>query len=182
MTTDDDLPRDGKAVDAWMPLVYEQLRSLAAHYLAGERKGHTLQATALVHEAYARLAKRTSGWEDRAHFFRTAVTALRRILVEHARSRRSKRKHQLPPDAVDIEGLAADDPTDNVLAVDAALDRLAETNAQQARLVELRFFGGFRTEEIAEILDLSPRTVARDWALAKAWLSREIREGLGLDC
>ena len=172
---------DARAADELMPLVYDQLRSLAAHYLGRERIGHTLQPTALVHEAYARLAGRQDGsWHDRTHFFRSAVTALRRILVEHARSRRNHRMHQLPASAVDVEQIEADGPVEHVLAVDTALDRLAEVSPQQARLVELRYFGGFNTEEIARLLQVSPRTIARDWILAKAWLARELREGLGL--
>jgi RNA polymerase sigma factor (TIGR02999 family) len=173
---------DARAADELMPLVYEQLRSLAAHYLAGERRDHTLQATAPVHEAYARLAGREAGsWQDRAHFFRAAVTALRRILVEHARSRRGRQRLVLPHGAVAVEQLDGGAPVEHVLAVDAALRQLHEVDEQQARLVELRFFGGFTTDEIAEILDVSPRSVARDWVLARAWLTRAIRRGLDLD-
>jgi len=167
-----------------MPLIYDELRVIADRFMRSERPDHTLQATALVHEAYVRLlgGKRIS-FANRAHFFASAASAVRRILVDHARARirreyadgRSRRS------GVDVSDLAAEAPDRRVLAVDDALSRLVERHPMQARLVELRFFGGLSLEDAGQALGLSPRTAARDWAVAKAWLSRELREEFGLD-
>ena len=118
-----------------------------------------------------------TSWQGRAHFFGAAARALRRILVEHARSRRSRRAAERSGDTrLDVAELPAEGPADHILEVDAALNRLQEVNAQQARMVELRFFGGMSTDEIAEVVKVSPRTIARDWVQTKAWLARELRE------
>lgn len=170
--------RGEQVTDDLMPLIYEELHRLAQRHMRSERSGHTLQATALVHEAYLRLVGGDGGpWQDRAHFFAVAATVVRRILVEHARSRHSLKRgagwRRLPLDAVG-QGSAADD--ERVVRVDEALKRLAEVDAEKARLVELRFFAGLTTREIAEALGTSERTVARGWEFARAWLTRALRE------
>jgi RNA polymerase sigma factor (TIGR02999 family) len=166
------------AVGELMPMVYDELRALADRYLRGERPGHTLQATALVHEAYLRL---TGGAEvdynDRTHFFATAATAIRRILVEHARRRsRLKRGGELVrvPLENDIVGSAADPIDARMLALDDALQRLTEVDPQKGRIVEMRFFAGLTVDEVARCLDVSSSTVTRDWRLARAWLKSEL--------
>lgn len=163
-----------------MPLIYQKLRGLAARHMGAECSGHTLQATALVHEAYLRLTRnRQEPWQNRAHFFGAAATAVRRILVEHARTRTARRRLSTQLDAQELAGPSGMS-ADHILAVDEALRRLREVNEQQARMVELRFFAGMTTAEIAEALRVSPRTLARDWILAKAWLARELRgDGIG---
>jgi RNA polymerase sigma factor (TIGR02999 family) len=159
-----------------MPLVYEELRQRARAYLQRERPDHTLQATALVHEAYLRLVdQQTTTWKNRAHFFGVAAQLMRRILVDHARRhRREKRGGGL--DRVEFdEALAPAVSRDlNVIALDDALQDLTKLNPQHARIVELRFFGGLKTDEVAEVLDLSPRTVEREWRRARAWLQHQI--------
>ena len=170
---------DEKALDKLMPLVYGRLRRLAASYLRQERPDHTLQTSALVNEAYLRLiAQEQVNWRDRAHFFAIAAQMMRRILVDHARhhgyaKRGGSAKNLLPVelDRVTIER----DP--DVIAVDEALNALAEKDPQQAKLVELRYFGGLKKEEIAEVLGISSATVTRRWRLAKAWLYRYLVKG-----
>lgn len=170
---------DDSAVKRLMPLVYDELRALAASYLRHERPDHTLQATALVHEAYVRLIKQEDvEWHNRAHFFGVAAQAIRRILVDHAKGRsRAKRgggHHRLRLD----EGVALfDAPNQDLLALDRALKKLAAVHGRAARVVELRFFGGLNREEVAEFLRISLRTVADDWRLARAWLRRELQKG-----
>ncbi len=170
---------DRSALERLVPLVYEELHRIASRYLTGERPGHTLQSTALVHEAYVRMIdQRLADWQSRAQFFGLAAQAMRRILVDHARSRtRAKRGAETPRVALDSVELAATqggvDPEDAV-AIDVALDRLETVDPGQARIVELRFFGGLTVEETAEVLGVSPSTVKREWALAKAWLHREL--------
>jgi RNA polymerase sigma factor (TIGR02999 family) len=167
---------DRQALDELTPLVYEELRNQAARYLRRERPDHTLQTTALIHEAYLRLVDaRDVQWEDRAHFFAIAATMMRRILVDHARRRGSEKRGgsyiRMPLD----EALSAADETDvDLLAVDEALERLAAFDPQQARVVELRFFSGLTVNETAAVLGISAKTVNRDWAVARAWLSREM--------
>lgn len=168
------------ALDRVMPVVYGELRRLAARHLANERTGHTLQTTALVHEAYLRLAGHPQvDWKNRAYFFGAVATVMRRILVDHARRRvRDKRGGGLAVVSLD----EAPEPTVpaavggglDVQALDDALDRLAAIDARQARVVELRFFSGMTIEEIAEALDVSPGTVKRDWTVARAWLFAEL--------
>ena len=169
------------ARDRLVPLVYDQLRRLAARQLRREAPNHTLQPTALIGELYLLLVQqRAATWENRAHFFAMAAQLMRRILVDHARARRAgKRGGAVPPIALEV----ADEPADargadrflQVLAVDEALARLAALDEEQARIVELRFFAGLSVEETALVLDRSPRTVKREWRLARAWLQRELQ-------
>lgn len=170
--------RDGdrEALDTLMPLVYAELRRLAQHYLRQERSDHTLQSTALVHEAYLRLAgQNPPQWQNRAHFFGIAAHVMRQILVEYARAHNTEKRGggacKLTLDAaLDIQ-----QKTDvDVIALDDALDRLCELDPQQSRIVELRFFAGLTIEDTAEVIGISPATVKRDWTSARAWLHREI--------
>ena len=168
---------DPKAAEELLPLVYEELRKLAAAKMAHQPPGQTLQATALVHEAYLRL---TGGerdqWQDRTHFFRAAAEAMRCILIENARKKsRWKRGGKL--ERVELEGLevAADTPPDTLLVVHEALERLATEDASKAELVKLRFFIGLTNAEAAKVLGLSEPTVKRYWDFSRAWLLREIR-------
>lgn len=159
-----------------VPLVYDELRRLAHHYMRGERPDHVLQTTALVNEAYLRLAgmSRTQ-WRDRTHFFAMAATQMRRILVDHARGRdRDKRGGGVHVTSIDDTALQVADPGIDVTALDAALVELARFDAQQARIVELRFFGGLTMDETAKALDISPATVGREWVSAKAWLHHHL--------
>ncbi len=169
---------DHAAINDLMPLVYDELRSLAGRYLRDERSGHTLQATALVHEAYMRLvngADRT--WVNRAHFFATAATAIRRILIEHAR-RRGRLKRGGDARRVPLEGTAvAIEDDERLLELDEALNRLAEVDPRKARVVELRFFAGLMADEAAAVLGVSTVTVARDWRMARAWIRSQLEEG-----
>ena len=163
---------DRQALDQLMPLVYAELRRIAGSYLNGERGSHTLQATALVHEAYLRLAEyREPHFESRKHFFAVAAQAVRRVLVDHARRRGASKRDQaaLPPDS----GLVLQ-PDVDVLALDEALSRLAASDPDKARIVELRYFAGLGVPEVAEITGTSPATVKRQWAIAKAWLFRAL--------
>jgi RNA polymerase sigma-70 factor (ECF subfamily) len=159
-----------------MPIVYDELRRLAAGYLRRERRGQTIQATALVHEAYLRLiAEQAHHWKNRTHFLAVAALSMRQILVERARRRRAAKRGGDPERiTLDDRLLASEAPGIDVLALDEALDRLALLDAHQARIVELRYFGGLTIEEIAETLDISPATVKRHWTLARAWLKREL--------
>ena len=168
---------DRPALEALMPVVYDELRRLAAHYLRGERPGQTLQPTALVHEAYLRLLKdRPDRWQNRAHFAAIAAHVMRQILIERARARDAQKRGGGAPRITFDEQLPAsvDAPSIDVIAIDTALDRLAALDADQARIVELRYFGGLSIEETAEAMDISPATVKRHWTLARAWLAREL--------
>lgn len=162
----------------WLPLVYEELRDLAASRMAREDDGHTLQPTALVHEAWLRLSKHGDRpWRDRAHFFRVAARAMRRVLVEHARSKaRLKRGGHLTPLTLDEATLQATTPDERILLVDHALGRLEAVDPEAAQIVTLKFFAGYTTAEIAEILDSSGRSVERIWTHARARLMQLIRE------
>lgn len=167
---------DRQALEQLTPLVYSELRRLASRYLRRERQGHTLQSTALVHEAYMRLVdQRNVHWQNRAHFFGIAAQLIRRILVDHARSHHAQKRGA---DACKLsldEAIATAEKRDlNLVALDDALETLAKIDEQQSRVVELRFFTGLSIEETAEVLGISPATVKRDWAAAKAWLYREI--------
>lgn len=166
-------------LDALLPLVYAELRRLAAGYLRREKPGQTLQPTALVHEAYLRLMKdRPDRWQNRAHFCAIAAHSMRQILIERARARgAAKRGGARPRVTLDEALVAGADRSIDLLALDEALERLAALDPDQARLVELRFFGGLTVEETAEAMNISPATVKRHWTVAKAWLSREL-EGL----
>ena len=170
--------RDPDARDRLVPIVYEELRRLAHHYMRNEREGHTLQTTALVNELYLRLAGIDGlGWRDRAHFFAMAATLMRRVLVDYARHRaRDKRGGGLSVTSID-DTVIAPQPTVDVVALDAALERLAAVDPQQGRIVELRFFAGLSVKETAEALGISPATVKRDWAIAKLWLFHELTTG-----
>ena len=167
---------DRKALDDLFPIVYTEVRRLARSYLRRERPDHTLQATALVNEAYLRLVdQRDVRWQNRAHFFGIAAQIMRRVLVDHARMRQAgKRGSGDHPVVLDeaLELVAERAP--DVMALDDALNTLAELDARQAKIVELRFFGGLSIEETAEVTELSPATVKREWAAARAWLRREI--------
>jgi RNA polymerase sigma-70 factor, ECF subfamily len=164
------------AEEKLIPLVYNELRRLAAHYLRSERVDHTLQPTALVHEAYMRLIKvRKVDWQGRSHFFATAATVMRRILVDHARAQKANKREAMR-NAVALEEtlVVSRGRSQDLLALDAALDRLAKLNARQSKIVELRFFGGMNEQETGVVLGISSRTVKRDWRVAKAWLYHEI--------
>jgi RNA polymerase sigma factor (TIGR02999 family) len=168
---------DRPDLEALMPAVYAELRRLAAHYLRGERPGQTLQPTALVHEAYLKLQKdRPERWQNRAHFCAIAAHAMRQILIERARARDALKRGGGAPRVTFDEGLSApaDERGFDMIALDAALERLAVLDKGQARIVELRFFGGLSIEETAEAMNISPATVKRHWALARAWLAREL--------
>lgn len=158
--------------------VYDELRRVAASALRRERAGHTLQPTALVHEAYVRLAAEPGErWRDRTHFLATAALAMRRILVDHARRRNAlKRRHDERQVPLDTLAAAADTPDVDILALDRALLDLAALDPRQARVVELRFFGGLSVEETAEVVGASIRTVKRDWQAARAWLRRAMAQ------
>jgi RNA polymerase sigma-70 factor (ECF subfamily) len=169
-----------QSLDSLLPLVYKELRRLAAGYLRREKPGQTLQPTALVHEAYLRLMKdRPDRWQNRAHFCAIAAHSMRQILIERARARgAAKRGGGGPRVTLDEALLASEDRSIDLLALDEALERLAALDPEQARLVELRFFGGLTVEETAEAMSISPATVKRHWTIAKAWLTREL-EGIG---
>jgi RNA polymerase sigma factor (TIGR02999 family) len=159
-----------------LPLVYEELRKLAAQKMAQEQPGQTLQPTALVHEAYLRLVGQGNpGWQNRGHFFAAAAEAMRRILVEQARRKhRDKHGGQLHRADVDIAFLSAPVPNQDLLALDEALTKLAKADPFKAQLIQLRFFGGLSNEEAAEILGISAVTAKRHWRYARAWLHREV--------
>jgi RNA polymerase sigma factor (TIGR02999 family) len=169
---------DEGAADELVPLVYAELRRIAAGRMRAERAGHTLQPTVLVHEAWMRLADQHADWHSRGHFFAIAAQAMRRILVDHARRRASAKRGNAPV-SVPIDEVAhllpSPMPDDRLLALDAALDELARLDPRQAKVVELRFFGGLSVEDTATLLDISPTTVKREWATARAWLFEAVR-------
>lgn len=167
---------DRSALNELLPLVYTELRQLAAHYMQRERADHTLQATALVHEAYVRLVdQRNVNWQNRAQFFGLAAQMMRRILVNHAESHKAAKRgggaHKLSLD----EAISFfEEQNLDLLILDGALTRLAEFDEEKSRIVELRFFGGLTMHEVAEVMKSSTATIEREWALARAWLYREI--------
>jgi RNA polymerase sigma factor (TIGR02999 family) len=167
---------DRSALDELMPLVHQELRRLARSQMRGERDNHTLQTTALVNEAFLRLVDlRRIRWQDRAHFLALSARLMRRVLVDHARSRNyQKRGGGTPTVALDDVLLAPAERTADLVALDDALDALAHVDLRKSRVIELRFFGGLSVEETAEALHVSPETVMRDWRLAKVWLLREV--------
>jgi RNA polymerase sigma factor (TIGR02999 family) len=168
---------DRQSFDKLLPIVYQELRRLAQHYLQQERPDHTLQATALVHEAYLKLIDtKIVRWENRAHFFAVTAQVMRHILVDLARQRRAQKRGGGQKLALD-EALGVPDEAEtvNLVALDEALDRLAAVDARQSRIIELRYFGGLSMEETAEVLGISTSTVKREWRMARAWLHREIR-------
>lgn len=160
-----------------LPLVYDELHRQAARYLQRERVGHTLQPTALIHEAYLRLIdQRNVQWQSRTHFYAIAAKMMRRVLIDYARAKHREKRGgdaaRLPLDTVTL--VATDEDSVDLIALDQALERLAEMDEQQARVVELRYFGGLSLEETADVLHISRATTARDWDVAKAWLRREL--------
>ena len=161
-----------------MERVQGELRRLAASYLRRERGGQTLQPTAVVNEAYIRLPQRGVSWENRAHFFGIAAKMMRRVLVDHARRRHAAKRDAGPADPVSLSGVASPDREADqvdVLALHDALSKLAKLDPRQSEIVEMRFFAGLTVEEIAEVLEIAPATVKRDWATAKMWLKRQMR-------
>ncbi|MFC1762918.1 sigma-70 family RNA polymerase sigma factor [Planctomycetota bacterium] len=170
---------DGNAADKLLPLVYEELRRLAAQKMTQELPGQTLQATALVHEAYVRLVgQQVQDWNRRTHFFTAAAQAMRRILIDNAR-RKQRLKHGGGRQKIDFKDIepAIGAPSDDLIALDEALTRLAEMDKVKADLVKLRYFAGLTLEQAADLLGLSERTAKRYWAHARAWLYRQVSEG-----
>ena len=170
---------DEAALERLIPLVYRELHQIARRCMAGERAGHSVQATALVNEAYLRLVDTPDvDWQDRAHFLAVAARVMRRILVDHARAHLSqKRGGRAGKVSLDDALVVADDPRQDFVALDDALNALAAFDERKSRVVELRFFGGLTVEETASALRVGPDTVMRDWRLAKAWLQLEMRAG-----
>ena len=165
-----------RPVDALLPVVYQELRRLAASYIRHEKPGQTLQPTALVHEAYLRLMKdRPDRWQNKAHFCAIAAHSMRQILIERARARNAqKRWGEKARITLEEELVQGGERAVDLLALDEAIERLAALDPEQARIVELRFFGGLTVEETADALDISPATVKRHWTVARAWLAREL--------
>jgi RNA polymerase sigma factor (TIGR02999 family) len=168
-----------EALDCLLPLVYDELRRIARHYLQNERADHTLQSTALVNEAYMRMvAQNLPEWQNRAHFFAVAAQLMRQILVDYARSRCASKRGgnvcKVSLNEAEDQALAADV---DIVALDNALKELSEMDPQQGRVVELKFFAGLSNEDAAEVLKVSPSTVKRDWVTARAWLYRELDRG-----
>ena len=169
---------DQKALEALLPLVYNELHGLAHHYLRGERPDHTLQTTALINEAYLRLVQQGPfQTQNRSQFVALAATLMRQILVDYARTRRSAKRGNDCKVTLHDEVAAVKDEDVDVLALDDALKLLAERDSQQSRIVELRFFAGLTVDETAVVLSISPATVKREWSMARAWLSRQIKRG-----
>ncbi len=167
---------DRAALDGLLVAVYDDLKALSARHMQQEPAGHTLQPTALVHEAYLKLIdQRSVAWRDRAHFFCAASQMMRRVLVDHARGKKSaKRGGDRTRLAIDDDALAADGQDVDLIALDLALVRLTEISELQARVVEMRFFGGMTIAQIAEVLAMGKRSIDREWSCAKAWLYREV--------
>ena len=170
---------DESAHEKLVPLVYEQLHRLAQRYMKRERPGQTLQPTALVHEAYMRLAGAENlSWQNRSHFFAVSARVMRRILIDIARAKRNQKHGGEVVQVTLDEALAVSaEPSVDLLALDEALDRLTALHPRQAEIVEMRYFGGLKEDEIAEMLKVSLRTVQQDWRLARLWLYRELRNG-----
>lgn len=168
---------DATASEKLLPLVYKELHRLAKSYMRRERPDHTLQPTALINEAYLRLAHNSTDWQSRAHFIGIAANVMRRVLIDHARVHNADmRGGGLQKVELDEGLIASADKSPDLLALDEALVKLEKVNARQAKVVELRYFAGLSVEEIAHVLDIAPRSVKRDWAVARAWLFREIRD------
>jgi RNA polymerase sigma factor (TIGR02999 family) len=169
---------DRGALDRLTPIVYEELRRLASHYMRGERPGHSLQATALVNEAYVRLVDyKGMQWQNRAHFFAVSAQLMRRILVDHARRHNLKRGGGVQHVSLDETAIVGGDRAPDLVALDDALHAMARLDPRKVQVVEMRFFGGLSVEETAEVLKVSSVTVMRDWSTAKAWLYRELAGG-----
>ncbi len=171
---------DREALAALIPLVYSELRLLAGRYMRRERTDHTLQATGLVHEAYLKLVQHPVEWQNRAHFFGIAAQAMRQILVDHARGH-GRDKRGAGQQVLSLEGALVLSPekSPDILKLDESLNRLTKLDPRQARIVELRFFGGLTVDETAHVLNVSPKTVKRDWSMAKAWLHGDLRQDHG---
>jgi RNA polymerase sigma factor (TIGR02999 family) len=168
---------DRAARDALLPLVYDELRQLAGGMMRSERAGHTLQTTALVHEAYVRLIGQDTDWANRAHFFGVAALAMRRVLVDHARAKMAAKRGGGSPARLESDPAAEVTSFDiDVLSLNELLDRLAALDERKARVVELRFFGGMTNEQIAESLGIARSTVSEDWAFARAWLAARLKD------
>lgn len=171
---------DAGALDQLIPMVYDQLRGIARRQLRSEASGQTLQPTAIVHEAYARMAAHCAvDWRDRRHFFAVASTVMRRILVDHARARLASKRGRGRPMGMgdDLDAIEAPGSAPQILAIDTALRRLESIDADKCQLVQLRFFGGFSLDETAEILGCSRGTIVRQWRVVRAWLYRELGRG-----
>lgn len=170
---------DERSLELLLPIVYQELRRLAQHYIQQERPDHTLQATALVHEAFLRLIDtKNVRWQNRAHFFGVAARTMRHILVDIARQRRAQKRgggNKVSLDEAFVVPCETEDM--NLVALDEALTELADIDAQQSRIIELRYFAGLTIEETAEVLRISPATVKREWSMARAWLHRELTHG-----
>jgi RNA polymerase sigma-70 factor, ECF subfamily len=174
---------DQNALDQLTPIVYDELRRLAGHYLRRERTGHSLQATALVNEAYLRLVDyKRMRWENRAHFFAVSAQLMRRILVDHARRHNLKRGGGVQHVGLEDTAVLGGGRHENLVVLDDALQALTRIDPRKAQVVELRFFGGLSVEETAEVLKVSPVTVMRDWSTARTWLYREMGGGAGDGC
>jgi RNA polymerase sigma factor (TIGR02999 family) len=174
---------DRGALARLTPIVYDELRRLARHYMRGERAGHSLQTTALVNEAYLRLVDyKGMQWQNRAHFFAVSAQQMRRILVEHARRHNLKRGGGIPHVSLDETVEIGSGRDADLVALDDAMDALARLDPRKVQVVEMRFFGGLSVEETAEVLKVSPVTVMRDWSTAKAWLYRELTSGADHGC
>jgi len=169
------------AASKLIPLVYQELRELAANYMRHERSDHTLQPTALVHEAFLKLVQQRSvDWQSRAHFFGVAAQVMRRILVDHARGHlRRKRGGGQRSVPIDEALVFTPEQSENLVKLDQSLERLTQIDPRQGKIVELRFFGGLTVEQTADLLGISPKTVKRDWSMAKAWLHGDLKRGLG---
>jgi RNA polymerase sigma-70 factor, ECF subfamily len=176
---------DQNALNRLTPLVYSELRRMARRYMRNERAGNTLQTTALINEAYLRLVDvQGAGWQDRAHFFAVSAQLMRRILVDAARARGTAKRGGLGvrvdhSSAVNLDEIPEVGRSAELVSLDDALNALAEIDPRKARVIELRFFGGLSVEETAGVLGISPQSVLRDWKLARVWLKREMRKGLG---
>ena len=167
---------DQNALDRLAPIVYDELRRLAGYYMSLERTGHSLQATALVNEAYLRLVDyKRMQWQNRAHFFAVSAQLMRRILVDHARRHNLKRGAGVQHVNLEDTAVVGSTPDENMVVLDDAMLALSRIDSRKAQVVELRFFGGLSVEETAEVLKVSPITVMRDWSTARAWLYREMR-------
>ena len=169
---------DTESTEKLFALLYNELRRLAKHQMASQPPGHTLQATALVHEAFVRLLGSDSSWENRVHFFSTAAEAMRRILVEHVRSKKSQKRggNLERVELCEANALLVHPLADELLDLHEAIDKLEKISPQQAQLIKLRFFGGVNMPQVAELLNISLRTAQRDWTFARAWLSRWIKQ------
>ncbi len=169
---------DDYALEQLFPLVYEELRQMARRYMRRQPVGHTFQTTELIHEAYLKLAKNDEkNWQNRAHFFGVAATAMRHILVDYARTKQSKKRGGWQERVtLSQNAVVSTAHSDEMVALDDALKQLAAMDERKSRVVELKFFGGLKIEEIAEVLKISPETVKRDWRFARTWLLRELSE------